>query len=293
MPNSLLTDAVKVLIEALLFSNMLALALAHHPGELLPYWRRPGLLLRSLVVVVVLVPVVAYLVVSVVPGLSPEGRNAILLMAIASSAPFSLIKTEKVPTAAAFALALQLTVAILAVVTAPLGALLFFPADPHVTRLDVGLQVLRAQLAGLAVGLVIRYFWPAVADRLHAPVRALAGVLLALSAVGLLVLALPVALHLDFASVGAILVVIVASLALGQLLGGPRPDTRMVLAIVASQRNLGLALLLAGVLFERHLPTQVIILAYAILVQVVHIPYLRWQKRAAARRAAAAHPAAT
>src|SRR6266849_5823592 len=120
MERSELVHIVGALVFLLLFSNMLRLGLDQSWPELLAFWRHPGLLLRSLVAIDVLVPVALLLVVKALPDLGPDVRTGILLMAAASTGPLSLRKVTKVRSSAAYAVSLRLTVAVLAIVSAPL-----------------------------------------------------------------------------------------------------------------------------------------------------------------------------
>jgi BASS family bile acid:Na+ symporter len=116
-------------------------------------------------------------------------------------------------------------------------------------------------------------------------------VLFAGSVVLLVVLAPFVLMRISWLDALAFVLTIVVSLVIGHVLGGPRPDHRIPLAMIASTRNLGLALMIAGATLPEHLPVQVLIVAYTVLTQILHIPYLRWAKRAAERHAGVA-PAA-
>jgi BASS family bile acid:Na+ symporter len=76
----------------------------------------------------------------------------------------------------------------------------------------------------------------------------------------------------------AILLMVVASLTIGHLLGGPRQDQRPALATACIARNVGLALFLAELSNDapHFIPT---ILAYMILGGLLAVPYAIWSKR--------------
>jgi BASS family bile acid:Na+ symporter len=231
---------------------------------------------------------VALLVTWLLPGLTTAARDAILFMAAAASAPFVVRKAVgKVPTASAYAVSLQITVAALAIVTVPITVVLV--GLGRISPLEVAGQVFKAQLVALGLGVLLRYWRPALAERLVRPCSLLAIVLLAAIALVVAIFVGPRFVeHLNGPAVLAIAVVVVCSLAVGHLLGGPRPDTRIALALIAATRNLGLALLLAKAILPEPLPAQAIILTYTLVSQVLHIPYLMWRKRVAARQAHAA-----
>jgi BASS family bile acid:Na+ symporter len=272
----------------MMFSAMCALGLDQSVQGLVALRRQPSLLARSLLAILVLVPLVALLVTSLLPGLTPAAHDAILFMAAATCAPFVARKAAgRVPTASAYAVSLEIAVAALAIVTVPITVALLDLG--RIAPLEVAAQVFKVQLVPLGVGVLVRHWRPALAQRLVRPLSVLAIVLL-------LAITLVVAIfagqrfleHLNGPAVLAIGVVVACSIAIGHLLGGPRPDTRIALALITATRNLGLALLLAKAILPEPLPAQAIILTYTVVSQVLHVPYLMWRKRVAARQAHAA-----
>jgi predicted Na+-dependent transporter len=279
--------------HAMMFCAMFALGLSQPLGGLVALWRQPSLLARSLLAIWVLVPLVAWLVVQV-PGVTEPVHHAILFMAAAASAPFVIRKAAgKVPTASAYAVDLQIAVAALAIVTVPITVALL--GLGRVPPLEVAGQVLQVQLVALLLGVLIRHLRPALGERLVRPFAALALLLLVLISLVVGVAVGPKLLaHLNGPGMLAVAVVVICSMAIGHVLGGPRPDTRIALALIAATRNLGLALLLAHIILpegDQRLATQAMILTYTLVTQVLHVPYLMWRKRVAARHAGGAHPA--
>ena len=76
----------------------------------------------------------------------------------------------------------------------------------------------------------------------------------------------------------AILIMVMVSLTIGHLLGGPHRDQRSALAIACIARNVGLALFIAGLsdYGENFIPT---LLTYMILGGLLGVPYAVWSKR--------------
>ncbi len=279
----------------MLFSAMFALGLGESVQGLRHLWGQRGLLLRSLLAIYVLVPLVAVLVAGTMPGLPPAAVAGILFMGAAGSAPFVVRKAvSKVHTSAEYAVSLQITTASLAIVTVPI-TLLLLPGDWRVSPLEVAWQVFRAQLVGLGLGVLVHELRPAIAARLMRPFAAIASLLLALEVLVAAVLIVPRLLpRLNGMAVLAMAVVIVISIAIGHLLGGPRPDTRVSLGLLTATRNLGLALMIAGANLEEpiRLPAMGMILTYTLVSQILHLPYLFWCKRTAKRRASKPRSAA-
>jgi BASS family bile acid:Na+ symporter len=281
-------EIVGLVTLVMMFSAMCALGLDQSLQSVVALWRQPGLLARSLLAVLVLVPLVALLVTWLLPGLTSATHDAILFMVAATCAPFVARKAAgKAPTAAAYTVSLELTVAALALVTVPITVALL--GLGRVSSLEVASQVFKVQLIPLGVGVLVRHWRPALAQRLVRPLSLLAIVLLAAITLVVAIFAGPRFLeHLNGPAILAIAVVVACSIAIGHLLGGPRPDTRIALALIAATRNLGLALVLAKAILPEPLPAQAIILTYTLVSQVLHIPYLMWRKRVAARQAPAA-----
>jgi len=77
----------------------------------------------------------------------------------------------------------------------------------------------------------------------------------------------------------AIVLMTVAALAIGHLLGGPDPATRTAVAISSALRNPGLALLVATLNAAPPTITGVV-LAYVLVSALLIVPYIAWRRRA-------------
>jgi BASS family bile acid:Na+ symporter len=273
-------------ITLTIFSLMLALGVNHSFQELISLWRRPGLLLRSLVAVVCLVPLVVVLLLWVfdLPRVAAAG---LALLAAAPGAPLTYKRSQMAGGEPAYTASLQLTLALLAVGITPgilaLFHALFKLAIEEVTLFQVARQVAQVTFLPVLLGLSLQQFAPRLAEVLRKPVSMLANILfilLQLMLVLLLTLApkLRAMLHVGWLPVLAILLMAAVSLAIGHLLGGPRRDQRSALATACIARNVGLALFIAGLSdYGRHLIP--IILTYMILGGLLAVPYAVWSKR--------------
>ena len=133
------------------------------------------------------------------------------------------------------------------------------------------------------IGLSIQHFVPRLAEVLRKPVSMLANILfilLLLMLVLLLILVpeLRAMLNVGGLAMVAILLMVVFSLAIAHLLGGPRRDQRSALATACIARNIGLALFIAELsdYGEHFIPT---LLTYMILGGLLAVPYAVWSKR--------------
>ena len=134
-----------------------------------------------------------------------------------------------------------------------------------------------------SAGLSLQQFAPRLAEVLRKPVLMLANILfifLLLMLVLLLALVpeLRAMLNVEGQLAVAILFMVVISLTIGHLLGGPRQDQRSALATACIARNVGLALFIAELSdYGQHfIPT---ILFYMILGGLLAVPYAVWSKR--------------
>lgn len=278
VPEALMTVAA----AATVFSVMFVVGLRIPFGEFRWVWDHPGLIARGLFAVLVAVPVVA-IVVTRALDLPRAADIGIVLMAIAPGAPVALRRSLGAGGHRSFAPALQILVAMLAVVSMPLSIALLnhvYAGHASIDPLDLARQVFTAQLLPLGLGMLIRSLAPAFAGRIEPALSRVASAML----IALVVLAV-----VDIAQVVAragprvaIAIVIVTALAVGvgHLLGGPEPATRTAVAITSAARNPGLALLVAAL---NRAPPEITatILAYLLVSAATLIPYVAWRRRAA------------
>ena len=276
-----------LLVSLTLFVIMLALGVSLR-AEALQQWRlQPGLLLRVLLGSCVLVPLVA-LVLLQTPwstSLQQPARFAIALMALSPSAPLTLRKAGKAGGDRQLAALLQVSAAVAAILTIPLlGAVfkgVFAIEGWNVQPLDVALQVGRAQLLPLVLGLLLRQALPRLADRIEGPLDKLANLLLLLLVVVVLVKAGPLLLAFIPQNLPALLLMalmVLIALAIGYAMAGTNPSERTTTALVTSMRNPGLALLFASTHGQGMAGVKLGILLYLLLTVLVSVPFLRWRK---------------
>ena len=290
---------LRLLIPLTLFTIMFALGVGLKGEGLVLLRRRPALFLRVVIGSCVLVPLVALLLLHLPLSysLSAPARFAIALMAISPSAPLLLRKAGRQGGDRELAATLQVLAALVAIVSIPLMADLFRSSfgvsDWDIAPAQVAPQVAKAQLLPLLLGLGLRRWRPALADRIVVPLQRLADLLLLLLTVLVLVIAGRQLVPFVAANALALLfmaAMVLASLAIGLLLAGPAPQERITTSLVTSMRNPGLALLFAS-LYGKGLPgVKLGILAYLLTTVILSIPFLRWRR--AQRRLEGAVPPA-
>jgi BASS family bile acid:Na+ symporter len=263
---------------------MLSAGLKLNFAQATSLFRQPKLLLRSLISVDLLVPVVALIVVFLLSGLiSQEVGIGILLLAAAPGAPLAPKLIERARGDIPFAVSLMTILAILAVITFPAVASLTLPGDVQINPLQIITVIAVNQLIPLGAGLAARHYWPTLADDIDGPVTKISNILFPLLIILVIVNDFDTILSLGLTSVGAMFAILVASLIIGHLLGGPALGTRTALGVTSTVRNAALALLIANINFPG---TEVIstIAAYGVLTFAVVIPYCSYYKKASHRK---------
>jgi bile acid:Na+ symporter, BASS family len=267
---------------ATLLTIMFDLGLAIVPGEFRWVAQRPGLLGKSLFAVLVAVPALAWLVVRLFE-LPRAAEIGIMLMAISPGAPVALRRSLGAGGHRTFAPALQIAVAVVAVVSMPLWIAAldeYYGGSATAAPQHLARQVFMAQLLPLGLGMLVRHFAASPAAWLEPKLRKLGGilliVLLALVVIDIWQVVVGTGLRVSLA------IVIVTGLALGfgHALGGPDPATRTAVAISSAARNPGLALLVAT-LNAAAPPITATVLVYILVAACTLIPYIRWRRRAA------------
>jgi BASS family bile acid:Na+ symporter len=269
-----------LLARAAIFAVMLSLGLLLGREHLAAALQRRMLLAAVVFAVIVPVPVLAVLFVKGL-GLSGAVAAGIVLMSISPGAPVALRRALSAGGRASFAPALHLAIVIVAVVSVPLSMVFLgaiFRASFKITPLQVAGQVFVAQLLPLAIGVVIRALWPALAAKVEPPLARLSNFLLFAFLVACLYVLWPLLKENGWMPVIAGVVLTAASLGLGSAFAAGEAAARPPAAIAAAMRNPGLALYIAAV---NQAPLTVIaaVFAYALGAAVVITAYMLRRRR--------------
>lgn len=279
--------ALKLAVGLLIF----AIGLGATVQDLTYLWRRPGLMIRSLAAMYVIVPAIAFAMVKVL-ALAPAVSAALLVLAVSGGAPLLPRKLSGFGDDA-YVFSLTVTSSLLAVVLAPTWVALLsrhFHVSTELSPAVVAAAIAKSFLLPLVVGMVVRVAWfkdrgDRVADRL---IR-VGGLAMTIAGVLLLVLHWDILPKMGWRAMSTLIALMLAALATGHLLGGPEEDGRTALGIACATRHVGVAVLVA-VSFPGP-RTAVLIAAYVVAAAVVSIPYLGWRRRVAGRRVLRAVPA--
>jgi BASS family bile acid:Na+ symporter len=276
-------DLLTLAAAATVFAVMFVLGLRITLGEFRWVLRHRSLIARALFAVLVAVPAIA-LAVTRAFDLPRAVSIGVVLMSIAPGAPVALRRSLDAGGHRSFAPALQITLALLAVVSMPLSVSVLnevYAGRASLEPWPVAKQVFVAQLLPLGIGMALRRWRPAAAEWLEPRLARAARVLLLLLVVLVLVDIWQVVWDAGPRRWVAIALVTVLALVVGHLLGGPEPTTRTAVAISSAARNPGLALLVATL---NAASPEIIatVLAYLIVSALTIVPYVAWRRRVAA-----------
>lgn len=279
-------DAVVLFTGIVVFAQMFDVGLRYRPGNGVMLFRDAGLLLRSLVSALAIVPLGVFVALVLLP-VPAEVAIGLVILAAAPGAPLTTRRAEAAAADRDYVATLQLVVAALAMVHMPLVLAAFDGlldlSAPSITPAKVARQVAVVTFLPLTLGWLFARAAPEFLRR-RADLISRAAKLLYVAFLAAIILALAIVpdlrANLLIGWTGAAVVIALAAIALssGHLLGGPRLDRRAGLAIVTVARNLGLALYIAEGYESTHaaIPT---ILSYAVLAITLAMPYSRWMQR--------------
>ena len=278
-----MADTLLLLIKLSVGAMILAVGMGATFADVAYLWRRPALLLRSVLAMYVLVPLAAFVLAEFLP-LAPGVRVALLVIAVSAGAP--LLPRRLRFGGSPYVFSLVVTSSLLAIVLVPAWLAVLsrhFDVAIHVGTADVAAVLARAFLLplviGILLGMALRRMVPARTERIADTVFALAAVVLAVATLILIADQWQVFTEVRGPGIVALLALMVISVAIGHALGGPNPDDRTALAIACCTRHIGIVVILAATFRG---PRAVVLLAvYLVAASAVSIPYLRWRRRTA------------
>jgi len=271
---AILLSLLKLSVVALL----LAIGMLTTKKEITYLWRRPRLLLRSLLTMYILVPLAAIVFVSIIP--MDEGlKLAVFVLAISAGAPL-LPKKLMGMGSDEYVLSLVVTASVLAIFTVPiwsaaLGPL--FDRESHLAPMQVAMLISKSFLLPLVCGMLARRFFPNNSESIADKILTVAGLVLTISAIVLLLTNWQLLMKAGWPALLVLAGLTLISLIIGHLMGGDEPGERTALAVSCATRHLGLAIMVAAAVPGPK--TAVFVAAYIVASGVVAIPYLKWQSK--------------
>jgi BASS family bile acid:Na+ symporter len=271
------------LVRLTLFLLMFSLGLSFTLQQFLAFWRKPGLVLRSLISTLIVFPMLVVFVLQI----TTLPQSAIIGLVVLAAAPGAPLMTRRITMAGGdFHLGanLQITLAALAIITTPLILLLFDRAladiNLGISPRQVALNVAIAQGLPIGLAMLLSHYRPRLAKALALFVGKAANILFMLLAAVLLVTGFDLVIEAGWQANLMISMLVVMALAAGHLLGGPDKQTRTALAIATIARNMGLALFIT-VLSGSAKHELAVLIAYMIIGFTLAVPYNLWRRHSA------------
>jgi len=276
----MLADIIKIALPLALMAVMFTHGLELKPRELLATYRdRPLVMLRSLAVVLLLVPIAALAIIFLFRP-APATAIGLAILAASPAAPFQLRNIYKQAGSLVYLSALHLSLALLAVITVPAVLNLFSQAvgfEAEVSVFQVGKTAAQTLLIPVVVGMLVAAFFPKVA-RIGPTFGRIAEVLLLVMVLLLLIKTFPLLLQMDAWSYVVMAIFVIVNLGMGHVLGPRDPQERTTLAMESGARNFGLALTIGMLNFSTE-KTLAVLIPYIIIFAVISTLYLKWRAR--------------
>jgi BASS family bile acid:Na+ symporter len=259
-------------LSGLLFiiSSMLAMGMSLTMAQILKPLRNVRLVLLALLANFVLTPLLAYVIIRVIP-LEQSLQIGLVVLATAAGAPFLPKLVQGAKGDIAFGVGLMTLLMVVTIVYMPLVLPLLLPGVA-INPWDIAKSLIVLMLIPLAIGLLFKSHSPDSAAHWAATLNKISGLaILILLVVGL---GLNVSNIIDLiGSLGllALLLFIVGSLLIGLLLGGRDPAVRSVMGLGTAQRNVAAAILVSVQNFS-DTNTVSFVLVAAVLLLLVLLP---------------------
>ena len=260
----------------------LSLAMRARAEDVLYLMRRPGLALRSFISMYVVVPLVALLAVTLIDP-RPGVALALLVLSLSPVPPLLPKKQLKSGGEGAYILGLLVTAALVSVLVMPVGLTLLahlFGHELHVSTATIAKTLAITVVVPTALGLLAQKLLGARSERASQLIGRLGMLLLVVGAIGVLIILAPAVWRaVGEGTLAVMLVVIVAGLVAGYLLGGSEPGIRTALALASATRHPGVALAVIGASVPEAKLALVSVLVFVLLNVVVGIPFVMAAKR--------------
>jgi BASS family bile acid:Na+ symporter len=278
-------ELIPILLQASMALIVFAVALGATTPVIQDLRRKPGLILRSLIAMNVIMPLFAIALARLF-RFDPSVEVAIVTLALSPVPPILPRKESKAGGTTSYILGLLGLASLVSIAYVPLAVHIigtYLGRPMNVTGTIVAKAVLISVLAPLIAGLIVVRLAPSIAPRIAPPLERLGGMLLVIACVPIVIRMWPamVALIGNFTLV-AIALFVLGGLVVGHMLGGPDPNDRTVLALSNATRHPGVAIGIAHAAGSDE-PNVVAAVFLCLLVAiVVCAPYTQWRRRGVA-----------
>jgi BASS family bile acid:Na+ symporter len=278
-------DIVSLALQGSVLLAVFSFGLQASGADMMYLLRRPGMLVRSLLAMFVIMPVLA-VALALSFDFSPPAKIALVALSLSPVPPLLPRRELKAGGQKGHALGLLALAALSSIVVIPaaLRVLRAFVDQPLAMSFSaIALLAITSVLLPLVAGLLLQGAAPRVARRLARPIALISSVFLVGGALTILIASRSAIVQLlgNGTLVGLALFV-AAGLLVGHLLGGRDPGERSVLALSTACRHPAIALAVGTANFPEQRSVPAAILLYLIVNLLVTLPYVRHAQRRAA-----------
>jgi predicted Na+-dependent transporter len=259
-------------IAGLLFvvTSMLAMGLSLTLPMILQPLKNLHLVLLALLANFVLVPLLAYLILLVIP-LEQSLRVGLIVLSTAAGAPFLPKLVQGAKGNIAFGVGLMVLLMVVTIIYMPIVLPLMLQGV-SVNPWDIAKSLIVLMLVPLAIGLLIKSHSPDTAAHWQPPMSRISSLaILVLLVVGLGLNVSNIISLIGTGGILALLLFIIGSMLIGMVLGGHDPADRSVMGLGTAQRNVAAAIVVTAQNFSGT-NTLSFVLVSAILLLLILLP---------------------
>lgn len=254
-----LAEIVMLVLKISVLAIVFAIGLNARPADLICVVRRPARLARSLLAMVIVMPLVAVLLVQTFDLPHPV-TVMLVALSLAPVPPILPRKQAKAGGDAVYAVGLLAAVGLISIFWIPMELELIertFGVPLGASPIPIARLVAISILAPLVLGILIARLAPGPAGRLAPLLSTIGNLSLLAGLAAILASQWPRMMELvGDGTLFAMVIFVVLGLAAGHLLGGPEPDDRTVLAMATASRHPGVAMAVASINFPQEKPAR-------------------------------------
>ncbi len=240
------------------------------------------LITKAIIVNMFIIPIVAILLVRLI-DMEEALAVGLFVVAVTPAAPFAPKFAERVKGPFHIAVGLMFVLALLSVITTPatLTLILLEKREASIIFPPIFFMLVIVQSLPLLLGVTLNSQRESLTSRIQKPLTVFTNILALAVLTLILVVNWGKLSNVTWETVTAVLLLLLAALIFGWLLGGPLLLTRRVMAFTSSTRNVAVALLIVNTTLP-NLVADISIILYAVLmvfIDVLLVAYWRKEKR--------------
>jgi len=275
------TDALLLMIKLSVFVTVLSFGLNATLVDVLRLFQQPGRLAKALFSIYVAMPLVAIVLVKLLP-MSATLETALVALSVSPVPPILMNKALKERGRKSFNYGLLAGVSIISIFVIPLAFRfldVMFQRDGRFSEAATIQMISVTVLLPILIGMLTRHLAPGLSERLGPPLNKVGMILLLLPFVVVLIAFIPLIFTLIGSGWALVSIVFAtAGIAIGRSLGGAEPADRTVLSLASASRHpwVAVALITANVGESQRQLAMAAVIVYVLINAVVAAVYLAW-----------------